>query len=88
LQLKKSCNQTLNVSKSWYDYQRKLINKFEKALSKFDSVCKQNDIPYVVIGGFAAIIHGMHRLTQDIHITIAVEIDSLKKFGNIFFNSP
>jgi hypothetical protein len=60
------------------------MSKFEETLIFLDSTCKQHHIPYVVIGGFAVIAHGMQRLTQDIDVTIALDLESIPAVGEIF----
>lgn len=49
---------------------QKLITKIARHLDK-------NNIPYMLIGGQAVLLYGMVRLTEDIDITLGVDIDKL-----------
>ncbi len=51
-----------------------------KTLIKISQLFKKNGIPYMVIGGYAVSIYGEMRLTQDIDITLGVDVDN---FDNI-----
>ena len=61
-----------------------MATKFERTLLDIDSRCRQHDIPYAVIDGIAAIVHGSLRATADIDITILAEIDALENVLAVF----
>jgi hypothetical protein len=46
-------------------------NRFRKALDKLDELAKRYDIPMALVGGMAAIHHGLLRTTHDIDIVVA-----------------
>lgn len=50
---------------------------FEKIISKIGSCLNKHKIPYMIIGGQAVLLYGEPRLTRDIDITLAVNIDYL-----------
>jgi len=61
---------------------------YEKFLEILDAFRKE-EVEYVLIGGFAVIIHGMPRVTQDIDIFIKMvpeNIDRLKKALKVVFD--
>lgn len=45
---------------------------FEQLLSRIGSSLRQHNLPYMVIGGQALLLHGEPRLTRDIDITVGV----------------
>jgi hypothetical protein len=61
-----------------------MAKTFEDTLEDIDQRCRANKIPYAVIGGIAAIMHGSLRVTADVDITILAEIDNLKHILNVF----
>jgi predicted nucleotidyltransferase len=48
---------------------------FLRLISKIAGELEKNNIPYIVIGGQASLIYGVPRLTQDIDITLGIDID-------------
>ena len=61
---------------------------FENFLEILKTLWQEN-VEYILIGGFAVIIHGMPRVTQDLDIFIKMvpeNIDILKKALNAIFN--
>ena len=50
---------------------------FEKILSRIGASLIKYDIPYMIIGGQAVLLHGEPRLTRDIDITLGVNADHL-----------
>lgn len=48
---------------------------FLKALQKFE-------VKYILVGGFATILHGMGRLTQDVDIFIEIVPENVEKLRN------
>ena len=50
---------------------------YESLLVKLANALQKADIPYMVIGGQAVLRYGEPRLTQDIDITLGVDIDKL-----------
>lgn len=59
------------------------LTKFEETLFAVDMVCKNNSILYALIGGLAGIAHKLSRTTQDIDITLLVDIKDIRKIGEI-----
>jgi predicted nucleotidyltransferase len=59
---------------------QKLIVKIAKQLDK-------NSIPYMLIGGQAVLLYGIVRLTEDIDITLGVDIDKLSQVKNLLKES-
>ncbi len=55
---------------------QKLIANIAKRLDK-------NKIPYMLIGGQAVLLYGLVRLTEDIDITLGVDIDKLDKMKSV-----
>ena len=51
---------------------------FEALLKKLASALHQHEIPYMIIGGQAVLLHGEPRLTRDIDITLGIDVDRLK----------
>jgi len=60
------------------------MTPFEQTLLELDRLCRDGQIPYAVIGGIAALIHGGMRTTQDVDITIYTEIDQLEGVYKLF----
>lgn len=58
--------------------------KFERTLRDIDRRCRKHKIPYAVIGGIAAIVHGSLRATSDIDITVLAEVDALERVLEVF----
>jgi hypothetical protein len=61
-----------------------MTKEFESTLQDIDQRCRRSKIPYAVIGGMAAIIHGSTRTTVDIDMTILAEIDDLQRILQLF----
>lgn len=55
---------------------KELIVNIAKQLDK-------NNIPYMLIGGQAVLLYGQLRLTEDIDITLGIDIDGLNKMKSI-----
>ena len=51
---------------------------FEKILSEISTSLTKYKIPYMIIGGQAVLLYGEPRLTRDIDITLAINLDHLK----------
>jgi len=52
---------------------------FQSILSAVASLLDEAEIPYMVIGGQAVLLHGEPRLTRDIDITLGVPPDALSR---------
>ncbi len=65
----------------------KNFNNFEETLSFIDRFCKEHKFEYAVIGGVAVINYNSYRTTNDIDITIRVELDDLQKLGEVLISS-
>ena len=50
---------------------------FEDLLSRIAAELKKADIPYMIIGGQAVLLHGLPRMTKDIDITLGVDTQDL-----------
>ena len=50
---------------------------FEKALSRIGASLNKHNLPYMVIGGQAVLLHGEPRLTRDIDIALGINTDRL-----------
>lgn len=50
---------------------------FEKSLEKIALALDRSDIPYMIIGGQALLLHGEPRLTRDIDITLGITLEKL-----------
>ena len=59
-----------------------LIDQFLKVLESFNS----QKVDYVLIGGFAVIIYGLARLTQDIDIVIKMNEENILKLKEALFS--
>ena len=59
------------------------LGVFEKALTDLSSVFKNNNVPYMIIGGLANAIWGHPRATLDIDVTIWVLDDQIQKLLSI-----
>lgn len=57
---------------------------FELTLADIDRRCRLYEVPYAIIGGIAAIIHGSTRTTVDIDVTMLAELDQLERVLEIF----
>jgi hypothetical protein len=54
------------------------MDLFKKFLAVLNALNKQN-VEYILIGGFAVIIHGLPRLTQDIDIIVKMTYENIDK---------
>jgi predicted nucleotidyltransferase len=62
----------------------------EKTLLKITRILDRNKIPYMLIGGYAMVIHGFPRLTQDIDISLGIDterIDDVLKAVRKYFKT-
>jgi hypothetical protein len=55
-----------------------IMNLFDKFLTVFKAF-DENEVEYILIGGFAVILHGFPRLTQDIDLLIKMTPSNIKK---------
>lgn len=49
----------------------------ENTLLKITRILDRNNIPYMLIGGYAMVIHGFPRFTHDLDISLGVDIERL-----------
>ena len=49
----------------------------ENSLIRITTILTNNDIPYMLIGGYAMAIHGFPRMTQDLDISLGIDIDQI-----------
>jgi hypothetical protein len=61
-----------------------MARRFDRTLEDIDRRCRAHQIPYVIIGGIAANLHGYLRVTADVDVTILAEIDNLEKILRVF----
>lgn len=61
-----------------------MAREFERTLEDIDSRCRAQQVPYIVIGGIAAIVHGSLRATGDIDLTMLAEVENLDKILDLF----
>ena len=59
------------------------VKVFENALNDLSSILKQQNVPYMIIGGLANAIWGHPRATLDIDVTIWVLDDQIQKLLSI-----
>lgn len=52
---------------------------FKEIIIRIAKAFKENNIPYIIIGGQAVLLYGEPRLTKDIDIILGLSIDSLDK---------
>ena len=60
------------------------MNLFDKFLEVF-KVFEKESVEYILIGGFAIILHGFPRLTQDIDILLKMSDSNIKKLQDALF---
>ena len=52
---------------------------FEQLISRIAAELRRAEIPYMIIGGQAVLLHGLPRMTKDIDITLGVDTRDLGK---------
>jgi predicted nucleotidyltransferase len=52
---------------------------FERLLRKIASQLRKSDLPYMIIGGQAVLLYGTPRLTNDIDVTLGVDIAAIDR---------
>jgi hypothetical protein len=57
------------------------MNPFEATLKNIENFCVQQKIPYSIIGGLALISYQVQRTTNDIDVTLLLELESLDAVG-------
>ncbi|MBN1831204.1 MAG: nucleotidyltransferase [Deltaproteobacteria bacterium] len=53
---------------------------FEELIARIARELKKADLPYMIIGGQAVLLHGTPRMTKDIDITLGLDAESLENF--------
>ena len=56
---------------------------YRDLILKIISELDREKIPYMIIGGQAILLHGEPRMTQDIDITLGIDIDDYKKIESV-----
>jgi hypothetical protein len=51
----------------------------ENTLLKITKIFDKSEIPYMLIGGYAMVIHGFPRLTQDLDISLGIDTEHIDK---------
>jgi len=59
------------------------MQAFETLLAKISNALEENNIPYMVIGGQAVLIHGEPRFTRDIDITLGIDTNQVERIFKI-----
>ena len=54
----------------------------EKTLLKITRILDESKIPYMLIGGYAMVIHGFPRMTQDLDISLGIDTEYIDKILN------
>jgi len=62
------------------------MTHLETTLLKIAKLLNDNDVPYILIGGYSMALHGCPRLTQDLDITLGLDIDHFDEIINIVDN--
>ena len=55
----------------------------ERLLKRLAENLEKAGIPYMIIGGQAVLFYGFPRLTQDVDVTLGVDIDAYTKVGSV-----
>ena len=61
------------------------MNLFQKFLAVFKAFDREQ-VDYVLIGGFAVILYGLPRLTQDLDILVNINHDNIKKIQKSLYD--
>jgi hypothetical protein len=61
------------------------MNLFDKFMEVLDSL-EREKVEYVLVGGFAVILYGLPRLTQDIDLFIKPDTENLARLKNALFS--
>jgi predicted nucleotidyltransferase len=61
-----------------------VMNIFDKFLTVFKAL-EEKEVEYILIGGFAVILHGFPRLTQDIDLLIKMTSSNIRKLQKALF---
>lgn len=62
------------------------LTSFENTLQKIDTICNDNNLGYIVIGGVAIMHHLEYRTTRDIDISLCLDFENIRATGEIFLN--
>jgi len=54
----------------------------EKDLNYLLKALRENNVEFVLIGGFASVVHGSNHVTQDLAICAVISNDQIKKMRN------
>ena len=60
------------------------MTDFEKVLQSIKNTCFNNSFPYIIIGGFANILHGSDRTTRDVDIVLFVDYYEMERVVSAF----
>ena len=52
-------------------------------LKKILELLADNEVPFVLVGGFAAVVHGSPQLTRDLDLCISFDLEQLKKIRTV-----
>jgi len=63
------------------------MTRLETTILHLDDFFKQNNYEYLLMGGVAVILYGLHRVTQDVDITFLVEVDAMKDIAETILKS-
>lgn len=54
------------------------MNRLDETVLRLDDVLRAFGIKYVVLGGVSVIMHGIQRPTQDVDVSLLIEVEDLK----------
>ena len=60
------------------------MDVLDEELLKFWEVLNKNDVKYIMVGGFATVLHGYSRLTEDLDMWIEDALDNRVKLREAF----
>jgi hypothetical protein len=63
------------------------MTRLEATILHLDDFFKRNNYEYLLMGGVAVILYGLHRVTQDVDITLLVEVDAMKDMAETILKS-
>ena len=55
----------------------------KKVVIKVTKILEENKIPYMVIGGYASLVYGVIRMTEDIDITLGLDVNEAEKIKSL-----
>jgi len=62
------------------------MTNLEKTLLRISKLLSDNNVPYMLIGGYSMTLHGCPRMTEDLDITLGVDVDHVDTIIEILKN--